>query len=226
MSLSAKFQHEGFVVIDRVLSSRECDSLVEQIAVDRYRDRAGLRNLMSNRAVRALAVSKPLTQLTKTLIGIDLVPYKATLFEKTGKANWLVAFHQDTALPLEKALDTNGWGPSSLKDGIRFSHAPTWALRKIVAVRVHLDASTPENGPLRVIPGTHNERVLDDAEFEKIANQGPAVECPVGKGGVIAMSPLIFHASSKIKNHMPRRVLHIEYAPSLDLGEGVRLAQA
>ncbi len=190
------------------------------------RNKAGIRNLMSNPEVRQKAESQNLVGLIKDLSGTWPIAYKATLFEKTGKANWLVAFHQDTALPLEKAQDSNGWGPSSLKDGIIFSHAPTWALRKIVALRIHLDASTPENGPLRVIPRSHHERVLDDAEFEKIINQGPAVECPVGKGGVIAMSPLIFHASSKIKNDMPRRVLHVEYSPSLDLGEGVRLAQA
>lgn len=50
-----------------------------------------------------------------------------------------------------------------------------------------------------------------------------AVDCTVPAGGVAAMRPLIVHASSKAESDLPRRVLHIEYAPSLDLGDGVRL---
>ena len=38
------------------------------------------------------------------------------------------------------------------------------------------------------------------------------------------MRPLIIHSSSKAKSAEPRRVLHIEYAVSLDLGNGIRLA--
>jgi hypothetical protein len=40
------------------------------------------------------------------------------------------------------------------------------------------------------------------------------------------MRPLIVHASSKATDDRPRRVLHIEYAPSLVLSEGVELAVA
>ena len=38
------------------------------------------------------------------------------------------------------------------------------------------------------------------------------------------MRPLTVHASSKATTTRPRRVLHIEYASSLDLGDGVTLA--
>ena len=40
------------------------------------------------------------------------------------------------------------------------------------------------------------------------------------------MSPLLIHASSKSINDSARRVLHVEYAASLDLVHGVRLAIA
>jgi hypothetical protein len=40
------------------------------------------------------------------------------------------------------------------------------------------------------------------------------------------MRPLLIHASSKARVDEPRRVLHIEYADSLDLGNGIRLAMA
>jgi hypothetical protein len=40
------------------------------------------------------------------------------------------------------------------------------------------------------------------------------------------MRPLIIHASSKANAPLSRRVLHIEYACSLDLGGGLRLRAA
>lgn len=40
------------------------------------------------------------------------------------------------------------------------------------------------------------------------------------------MRPLIVHASSKVDSDLPRRVLHIEYAQSLDFGDGLPLAIA
>lgn len=227
MSLSDSFRLVGFVVVENLFSQARCDEITGHIKTNfRRNGRAGIRNLMSDSAIQKIAQSKEAIDLLTKLCGNDMIPYKATLFEKTGKASWLVAFHQDTALPVETVAESEGWGPSSVKDGVTFSHAPSSVLQKIVALRIHLDASTTENGPLRVIPRSHEKRVQDDDEFEQIVSRGPILECPVGQGGVIAMSPLIFHASSKIKNDMPRRVLHIEYARSLDLEEGVRLACA
>jgi hypothetical protein len=40
------------------------------------------------------------------------------------------------------------------------------------------------------------------------------------------MRPLLIHSSSKAREGAPRRVLHIEYADSLDVGDGIRLAVA
>jgi hypothetical protein len=52
------------------------------------------------------------------------------------------------------------------------------------------------------------------------------LNCLVSKGGVIAMKPLLIHASSKTNDGEPRRVLHIEYATSLELAADIRLAVA
>lgn len=181
---------------------------------------------MGNRAIKALASDERLLELCEKISGKRLVPFKATLFEKTGKANWLVAFHQDTALPLERDTDLEGWVPSSKKEGVTFVHAPTRALSQILALRIHLDSSTHSNGPLRVIPCSHHARILNEADFVQYLENEPKVECVVGKGGVIAMSPLILHASSKAISDEPRRVIHIEYTESVELGECIQLALA
>ena len=217
----------GYWIEENVFSSQECEQILGYLSPGNIgRSRAGARNLMSIPAIGELAHDERLLKIGERILGTSLVPYKATLFEKTGKANWLVAFHQDTALPLEKHTDLDGWGPSSIKEGITFSHAPTSALSQILAIRIHLDPSTSMNGPLRVIPNSHHARIQDDQTFERQIQSNSEVQCLVGRGGVIAMSPLLIHASSKSINDSARRVLHVEYAASLDLGHGVRLAIA
>lgn len=218
-------EESGFEICNGVFNADECNLLINRINRSTNKSAPGIRNLMSNRAVRTIANDRRLSAFAGSFFGRQVVPFKATLFSKTGKANWLVAWHQDTALPVERVPDREGWGPSSVKNGVAFVHAPTEALSKILALRIHLDASTESNGPLRVIPGSHKKRLIDDKEFYEWMRR-KAVTCCVGKGGVIAMSPLLIHASSKCLRDEPRRVLHIEYAAFLEIVPGIKLAIA
>jgi ectoine hydroxylase-related dioxygenase (phytanoyl-CoA dioxygenase family) len=181
---------------------------------------------MSHPAVRQLALGRSLMGMAKARLGNSAVPYRATLFEKSGEKNWLVVWHQDTTLPLMSKTESPEWGPWSTKGGVLYAHAPTWALESIVALRIHLDASTAENGPLRVIPGSHRDGVLSDDAVFTVARSVAAVDCLAGRGDVLAMRPLLIHASSKAVRSDPRRVLHLEYAKSLDLKNGLRIATA
>jgi ectoine hydroxylase-related dioxygenase (phytanoyl-CoA dioxygenase family) len=216
----------GFWIQEEVLSAAECDVLGRSLAEQARRSRAGARHLMSHPAVAALAHDDRLLALARRGLGLGAVPFRTTLFEKSGAANWYVVWHQDTALPLESHVDSAEWGPWSMKAGIRYAHAPGWALARILALRVHLDASTYENGPLRVVPGSHRAGLLSDEEVFRVAREQTAVDCLAGRGGVLAMRPLLIHSSPKATSDEPRRVLHIEYAEALELAPGVRLAIA
>ena len=119
-----------------------------------------------------------------------------------------------------------GWGPWSEKAGVAYAHAPASALCRVVALRVHLDTSTTDNGPLRVVPHSNVLGVLTDEELGSAVKKHGFVECLVPKGGILTMSPLIIHSSSKARIDAPRRVLHIEYADSRSLGQGIDLAVA
>ena len=98
--------------------------------------------------------------LAREVLGPDAFPFRATLFDKSPTANWLVVWHQDTALPLRERIDQPGWGPWSIKEGIDYAHAPATALSQVLALRVSCDDSTVDNGPLRVLPRTHTLGVL------------------------------------------------------------------
>jgi Phytanoyl-CoA dioxygenase (PhyH) len=217
----------GFWIEDNVLSAAECGYLIAAVSLSlRGRSRAGARHLMSVPAIGAAAKDERLLRIAKRGLGDGAVPFRATLFDKSARANWLVIWHQDTALPLESRNDSTEWGPWSLKAGILYAHAPAWALSRVLALRISLDASTSGNGPLRVIPGSHLAGVLSDDEILDLARAQENVEALVPRGGVLAMKPLLVHSSSKARGDEPRRVLHIEYADALDLGPGLRLAIA
>lgn len=98
--------------------------------------------------------------------------------------------------------------------------------KNVIAIRLHLDDSSEENGPLRVVPGTHGKGVLTDHQVEAIVAEATPTNCLIAKGGVILMRPLIIHASSKSQSNVPRRVLHIEYARPDTVSPPLQLAMA
>jgi ectoine hydroxylase-related dioxygenase (phytanoyl-CoA dioxygenase family) len=184
----------------------------------------GARHLMGVPEVARFASDKRLLDIARRELRTEPFPFRATLFEKSGKANWLVVWHQDTALPLRERFDAPGWGPWSEKAGVAYVHAPATALSRVVALRVHLDPSTTDNGPLRVVPHSHGLGILTDEEISSVVREHGFVECLVPKGGILMMSPLIIHSSSKVRINIPRRVLHLEYADSRLRGQGIELA--
>lgn len=215
----------GFWIEDRILSKRECDELVGALCLSsENRGRAGTRHLMTNPAVGAVATDRRLLQVARRALGQRAIPFRATLFEKSVRANWLVVWHQDTALPLVSYNGSPEWGPWSKKAGVLYAHAPSWALSHVLALRLHLDPSSSDNGPLRVIPGSHAAGVLTDEEVFNMAKKQEHVDCIVPRGGVLAMRPMLIHSSSKARSDAPRRVLHIEYADSPKLDTSIRLA--
>jgi ectoine hydroxylase-related dioxygenase (phytanoyl-CoA dioxygenase family) len=213
---------QGFRVVSSVLTAAGVSAL--RVAVEALpHGRAGVRNALRVPAIRTLAEDPRLLALAAEMLGAPSLPYKATLFDKSPSSNWLVTWHQDLALPVRHRIDVPGWGPWTDKGGRLHALAPADVLARIVALRMHLDDSTSENGPLRVLPDTHRDGRLSEARIAALAREVSSIECVASAGDVIAMRPLLLHASSKSASPLPRRVIHIEYATDLSLGSGLEL---
>lgn len=220
-------QKQGFAIESHVVSQAEITQLLDELhAANLPRSRAGIRHALQHPSVARIAKDTRLLALAQAILGSEAIPFRATLFDKSPVSNWLVAWHQDTALPLQHRREAVGWGPWSMKDDVIYAHAPASALTQVLALRLHLDDSRVENGPLRVLPGTHQQGVLTDEEMLALAGKLSPVECTVNAGGVLLMRPLLVHASSKSRSELPRRVLHIEYAAQEEIAEGFALAIA
>jgi hypothetical protein len=117
-------------------------------------------------------------------------------FDKSPAANWFVPWHQDRA-----------------EDG---HDRPVATLERMVALRIHLDDCTEDNGPLEVVPGSHTRgRLTANAIAALMADASPLV-CLADRGDIVAMRPLIVHRSQRAKKPAARRVIHLEYTAQVE----------
>ena len=144
----------------------------------------------------------------------------ATLFDKSPLSNWPVSWHQDLTIAVQEQRELDGWGPWSQKAGVSYVQPPASILDNMLAVRVHLDDCEADAGCLRVMPGSHGLGRLGDAAMAGLRQTGVSVECPVARGGLLLMRPLLVHCSSRAVELAHRRVVHLEYA-GVDLPHGL-----
>ncbi|WP_337172940.1 phytanoyl-CoA dioxygenase family protein [Paludisphaera sp.] len=213
-------EERGFAVVDGVLAPDECEALAAKVA-PAGRSPAGTRNLLAEDWCRSLADRLRRDARLAEMIPGDAEAVQCSYFEKSRAGNWLVPMHQDLALPVAERVehpDLRGW---SEKEGGLFVQPPDWFLAAMVAVRVHLDPCGPEDGPLRVIPGSHRLGRLDPEALAAARRATPEVPCPAGRGDALVMRPLLLHASSRSIGDGRRRVLHFLFAPR-DFPHGLR----
>lgn len=172
-----------------------------------------MRNLLSRVPdVRDLADGPALRSLVEAVLGPGAFCVRGLLFDKAPGANWHVGWHQDRAIAVRERVDTEGFGPWSVKAGVPHVEPPIDVLQRMVTLRVHLDDCDGSNGPLRVLPASHRAGKLDGDAVRRWIDQHDAVTCTVPRGGVLLMRPLLLHASSPAARPVHRRVVHLEYA--------------
>jgi ectoine hydroxylase-related dioxygenase (phytanoyl-CoA dioxygenase family) len=207
------FAANGFAVVEGVVTGPVVEELLQAISTAVGQNGYALRNLVQSiPAVRQLAESREVRALIEPVLGRAAFPVKGILFDKTPGANWKVAWHQDTMICVRERIDTPGFGPWSVKEGVIHVQPPSEVLAGIATVRVHLDDCGPDNGPLRVLPGSHQRGQLDGAGIDAWRALKPAVVCTVSRGGALLMRPLTLHASSAAMVPGHRRVVHLEFA--------------
>jgi ectoine hydroxylase-related dioxygenase (phytanoyl-CoA dioxygenase family) len=212
------FESHGFAVVEQVLTDSECTKVAQHF--DAFTsDEAGSRALLELDWCRNLALTLRSDAEIARHLPADSVAVQCTAFAKTPGTNWLVSLHQDLSIPVRERVEhaeCRGW---SIKQGVLFVQPPLAVLESLVAVRVHIDACSAENGALRVVPGSHRLGRLGAAAQAKVRDASGEVVVPVDRGGALLMRPLILHASSKAAVPDGRRVLHFLFGSrALPLG--------
>jgi ectoine hydroxylase-related dioxygenase (phytanoyl-CoA dioxygenase family) len=217
---------KGFAIIPMVLAATEVDALllaVETVSLpEANAARGGVRNLIERvPKVRELAASSAIRSLVESILGKEAFAVRGIFFDKTPEANWKVPWHQDLTIAVAEKRPVPGFGPWTVKDGVQHVQPATEVLEGMLAVRIHLDECGPDNGPVRVLPGSHLNGRLGAEQIQTWQEKAPAFSCVVGRGGVLLMRPLLLHASSAANSANHRRVIHLEFATS-GLPDGLR----
>ena len=208
--MTSAFDADGFAVLPALLPEAELRRIDAALA---GRSGVGARDLLHAPWCRELAQRLHADARLDDALPRAHVPVQCTAFEKSAAHNWLVAVHQDVAIPVAARVDDAALGGWSNKAGTWFVQPPRAVLERLVAVRVHVDDCGPDDGPLDVVPGSHRHGRLDDGRALALRDAVGSVACPVPRGGAMLMRPLLLHASSKATGTSRRRVLHFLFGP-------------
>lgn len=204
------FDAAGFAIVPQVLGVDACAAASGRVRLA-AQGAGGTRCLLSQPWCADIAVS--LLATLGAYIPADNVAVQCTYFEKSADRNWLVPIHQDLSIPVSARVAESSLRGWSEKEGVLFVRAPVDVLERMVAVRIHLDVCGTDDGPLRVVPGSHLRGVIADSDAVASRQAGLEIACLAGIGDALVLRPLLLHASSKGSGSGMRRVLHFVFGP-------------
>jgi Phytanoyl-CoA dioxygenase (PhyH) len=174
----------------------------------------GVRNLLAvwPEVLRVLDLSEFHDALC-AILGPHFGLVRILYFDKPPGESWALPWHKDLAIAVkDNKIASDHFRRPTIKHGVPHVEAPAWLLEKMLTARLHLDEVTEENGPLRVIPGSHRDGTSSEAEARILCS----------RGDVLLMRPLLSHSSghSKAETTKHRRILHFEFSPVRELPDG------
>lgn len=211
-SSAAEFDERGFTVVTDLIDDESCAEISSRLEA-RDHGRAGSRRLLGEPWCAELAIHLRCAHAMGAFLPPDSVAVQCTLFEKSPQYNWLAAFHQDLSIPVAVRVESPACSGWSEKEGTLYVQPPTPLLEQLVAVRLHIDSCPFDNGPLKVVPGSHRFGRLIQAQFHVFRRQLGECPVPAQRGAGLLIRPLLLHASSKVAGNGMRRILHFLFGP-------------
>jgi ectoine hydroxylase-related dioxygenase (phytanoyl-CoA dioxygenase family) len=229
-----ELQRDGFALLPAALTAEAVAELtgeIEQSLASETNEAVALRNRAGIYGARNILDICPaardawrvpaLLELLTLVLGKDFGLVRGLYFDKPPEKSWSLPWHQDLTIAVkDNRLPSEKFRRPTIKAGVPHVEAPPEVLMRMLTLRIHLDDVTLENGPLRVLPGTH----MGVGNADRPAEAGTPTETTIlaQAGDVLAMRPLLFHSSSVSSpgNTQHRRILHLEFAADEDLPDG------
>jgi hypothetical protein len=220
-SLAESIERDGFAILPDAIEPDLVSELSGALfafsggsrgqGVYRRPDLYALRNLFdllpdTKKALRSRAVRESVS----AVLGPEAFCVRALFLDKTPRANWKVPWHQDATIVVKERADVTGFGPWSVKAGLQHAAAPPGTLSAMLTLRLHLDDCDESSGALRVVLGSHQYGRLPQDSIEQFTRYD-VVTCEVAKRGILAMRPLLLHASSRATAPGSRRVIQLDF---------------
>jgi hypothetical protein len=213
--------HDGFTIVPQVLSAPQCEAMRHEVlaafsngdadAIQVQHGRlVGGRNLISlwsgwRQLVRHPDVARTIHRQVGPRAGLVRILY----FDKPPGQGWSLSLHRDKTIAVaQHHVPADPFSKPTVKADVPHVEATEQLLRKMLTLRIHLDPMCDANGPLVVVPGSHQD-------LSKTCDQA-SIPIYCGAGDLFVMRPLLLHgsraASPETKLH--RRVVHLEVAES------------
>jgi Phytanoyl-CoA dioxygenase (PhyH) len=177
----------------------------------------GARNLLDLWPAVVDLVRKPaLRDALRVVLGEGVGVVRVLYFDKPPGHSWALPWHKDYSLAVQAHHTSERFTKPTVKAGVPHVVAPFDVLDRMLTVRIHLDPMTPDNGPLRVIPGSH-------VAYHQKDDPPRAAETLLCEAGTaLLMRPLVTHASghSRADAGLHRRIVHLECAADPRLADG------
>lgn len=152
------FDNNGYAIFRAAIELKVIQDLKNAVETLRgeHDFSGGLRRLVQlSPAIAEFAATEPLQEILRTIGLTDAFLVRSILFDKTPSANWKVAWHQDTKIPVREKFACPSFTSWSVKDGIHHTQAPAEILAGMRTLRIHLDDTPSANGALRIVPSSH-----------------------------------------------------------------------
>lgn len=207
---------DGYLLLDNVFGQEEINNLSgiiagflqvneEEGSGETHAIRAVLRQIPT---LKEAVLNKQMRSLISNYFGKDYFLVKSIYFNKPAASNWFVSYHQDLSVHAAQRSACEGFVNWTKKDDHIGVQPPADILGATFTIRIHLDDCDAGNGALRVIKGSHRGGV---SKFDTGRDVPDEATCPVARGGIMIMRPLLLHASGKNTSGRNRRVLHLEF---------------
>ena len=221
-----QFRDDGYVLIDNVLPQADVARLinaVESLERDGNRAAVGLGwsadrlTTIHNIPLQAPPLSRvlmyrPVVEIVEQLVGGPIRVTGGLLMDKDPNHNWQIGWHQDNGIYVDRIPEGER---QDVRGGLPVLSTKGMELHRNVTCRIALDNSTPENGGLYVMPGSHrtNTQAVEGAHDRFADDCGTSVR--QSPGSMLCYAPLLLHRSEKSESpDSRRRVLHLQYGPA------------
>jgi len=159
----------------------------------------------------------PLPEHLSAVLGPCFGLVRILFFDKPPRQTWALPWHKDLTIAVrDNRLPTQHFRHPTRKAGVPHVEAPLSILQAMLTARIHLDDATEDNGPLKVVPGSHRTGKALTLDLT------PPVRLLANGGDVLLMRPLLVHCSGKSHpdTMRHRRILHLEFAAAAELPDG------